>query len=106
MADLVPACAAGKIDGKIAVDLKKEEDNYGEADLPVAIIPRTKEIVLLQMDGNMSETEFETALNMAMDACMKIYELQKDALKRKYITDQEVDAEQVEKPNTSRGDNQ
>jgi exosome complex component RRP41 len=106
MADLVPACAAGKIDGKIAVDLKKEEDNYGEADLPVAIIPRTKEIVLLQMDGNMSETEFETALRMAMDACMKIYELQKDALKRKYITEQEVDAEQVEKRNTSRGDNQ
>ncbi|MGB9635635.1 MAG: exosome complex exonuclease Rrp41, partial [Thermoplasmata archaeon] len=94
MADLVPACAAGKIDGKIALDLRKEEDNYGEADLPVAIIPRTKEIVLLQMDGNMSVQEFETAMEMTINACMKIYELQKEALKRKYSTEQDADREQ------------
>lgn len=94
MADLIPSCAAGKIDGHIALDLKKEEDNYGEADMPVAIIPRTKEIVLLQMDGNMSQTEFETALNMATDACMKIYELQKEALKNKYRCEQEVEREE------------
>jgi exosome complex component RRP41 len=52
MKDLVPACAAGKVGGEIVVDLFDIEDNYGEADLPMAIVPRTGEISLLQMDGN------------------------------------------------------
>ena len=52
MRDIPVACAAGKIDGKVVLDLGKEEDNLGEADLPVAIAPRTGEILLLQMDGH------------------------------------------------------
>ena len=48
MKDMVVGCAAGKIDGKVVLDLNKEEDNFGQADLPMAIIPRTDEIVLLQ----------------------------------------------------------
>lgn len=84
MKDLISACAAGKIDGKIALDLYDVEDNFGEADLPVAMIPRRDEVVLLQMDGNFSEGEFKEAFNLAMDGCKKVYELQKEALKTKY----------------------
>ncbi len=84
MKDLISACAAGKIDGKIALDLYDIEDNFGEADLPVAMIPRRDEVVLLQMDGNFSEGEFKEAFNLAMDGCRKVYELQKEALKTKY----------------------
>ena len=54
MRDIVPACAAGKADDKVLLDLNKEEDNYGQADVPIAIVPSTDEIVLLQMDGNMT----------------------------------------------------
>ncbi|MEM3965013.1 MAG: exosome complex exonuclease Rrp41 [Thermoplasmata archaeon] len=85
MKDLIVGCAAGKIENTVVLDLNKEEDNYGQSDLPVAIIPRTKEIVLFQMDGDMTTEEIELGLNMAIDASLKIYELQKDALKRKYI---------------------
>lgn len=87
MRDLIPACAAGKISGEVVVDLCKEEDNDGEADLPISIVPRTNEILLLQMDGHLSMDEFDKAINMGIRACMQIYELQKDALKRKYTGD-------------------
>ena len=86
MRDIVPACAAGKADGKVLLDLNKEEDNYGEADVPIAIVPSTDEIVLLQMDGNMTREEFDKAISMAVGACHELYELQKDALKRRYST--------------------
>lgn len=84
MKDLIPAVAVGKVDGNVVVDLCKEEDNNGEADLPIAMIPRTGEIVLMQMDGHLTNDEFENALNLGIDACKKIYEMQKDALRKKY----------------------
>ncbi|MEM3851777.1 MAG: exosome complex exonuclease Rrp41 [Methanomassiliicoccales archaeon] len=84
MRDLVPACAAGKIAGTVVLDLMKEEDNYGEADLPLAYLPRTGEILLLQMDGHMTQEEFDRALELAKGGCMKIYSLQQDALRRRY----------------------
>lgn len=84
MRDLVPACAAGKVGGEIVLDLFDVEDNFGEADLPLAMIPRKNEITLLQMDGNLTQEEFEKALKLAMEGCIKVYELQKEALRRKY----------------------
>ncbi len=84
MKDLVVGCAAGKVDGKIVLDLNKEEDNYGEADLPLAIIPRTQEIVLMQMDGNMTREEVREAIEMAKKAALFISNLQKEALRAKY----------------------
>lgn len=84
MKSLVSACAAGKIDGKIAVDLFGIEDNFGEADLPIAFAPSRNEITLMQMDGNLSRKELETAMDMAIKACMEVHELQKEALRKKY----------------------
>jgi exosome complex component RRP41 len=37
------------------------------------------------MDGILTPEEFEKAMNMAMDGCKKIYEMQKEALKTKYM---------------------
>ena len=45
MKELVPACAAGKVEDKIVLDLCKEEDNYGQADLPLALLPRKMNLV-------------------------------------------------------------
>ena len=84
MRDIVPAIAAGKADGHVLLDLNKEEDNYGQADVPIAIVPSTDEIVLLQMDGNMTREEFDHAIELAVDACHQVYDIQKDALKRRY----------------------
>jgi len=84
MRDLVASCAAGKIEDTVVLDLGKEEDNFGQADIPVGYIPRTNEIVLLQMDGDLTADQFKTGLSMAIEACKKIYDIQRDALKRKY----------------------
>ncbi|NOZ77293.1 MAG: exosome complex exonuclease Rrp41 [Euryarchaeota archaeon] len=84
MKSLVPACAAGKVDGEIVLDLFDIEDNFGSADLPVAIIPKTGEVTLLQMDGNLKGDEFERAFKLAVEGCYQVYEKQKEALIEKY----------------------
>ncbi len=84
MKDLVSSVAVGKIDGEIVLDLNAVEDNYGEADMPVAMIARRNAITAIQMDGCMTRSEFEKGLKMAMNACQKIYELQRTALIERY----------------------
>lgn len=86
MKDLLVSCAFGKVDGRIVLDLFKEEDNLGEADVPIAVVPRTEEIVLLQMDGHLTVDELNEGLTMTMNACKKINELQREALKNRYAT--------------------
>ena len=85
MRDLVVACAAGKIDDTLVLDLFDTEDKVGCADVPVAFMPNLNAVTLLQMDGTLSTEEFEKAVNMAIEGCRKIYEIQKEALKTKYM---------------------
>lgn len=84
MKDMVVGCASGKVDGKVVLDLNKEEDNFGQADVPLAVIPRTDEIVLLQMDGSMSREELQEAVEMSKKAAIFISNLQKEALLSRY----------------------
>jgi len=84
MKDIPVACAAGKIDGQVVLDLGKEEDNFGQADLPIAIAPRTGEVLLLQMDGHLTNDEFNQALDLAIKGCKDVSEIQKKAIKQKY----------------------
>ena len=93
MRDLVVGCAAGKVDDTVVLDLYDAEDKLGAADVPVAYMPSLNAITLLQMDGNLSPDEFEKAMNMAIDGCKKIYEMQKEALKTKYMVVKEVGEE-------------
>ncbi|MHA1836157.1 MAG: exosome complex exonuclease Rrp41 [Candidatus Odinarchaeia archaeon] len=83
--DLVVACAAGKADGQIILDLNDVEDKYGEVDLPIAMMPRKNEITLLQMDGNLTVDEFKKALELGKKGISIIYEMQRKALKDRYM---------------------
>ena len=91
MKDLVPSVAVGKVNDQVVLDLQKEEDNFGQADLPLAMIPRTGEVLLMQMDGHMTRAEFERAIELGTAALQKIYTLQKDALTRRYVVEQTND---------------
>ncbi|MDP2218465.1 MAG: exosome complex exonuclease Rrp41 [Methanolobus sp.] len=86
MKSLVSACAVGKVDGQLVLDLNKAEDNYGQADLPVAMT-QDGEITLLQMDGNLTPEEFKRALEMCKEGCRQIMEMQKEALRNKFADD-------------------
>jgi exosome complex component RRP41 len=84
MRDIVVSCAAGKVNGQVVLDLSEIEDKEGEADMPMAIMPRTGEITLLQSDGHLTSEEFVKALDLAMNGCKKISEEQKKAILGRY----------------------
>lgn len=93
--ELIAACAAGKIDGQVVLDLSDIEDKKGDADLPVAFMPKSNAVGLLQMDGSMTDSELKQALDMSINACRTIYEMQKDALRRKYHVEREEETEEI-----------
>lgn len=89
MKSLITSLAIGKIDNELVVDLSGIEDKAGDADLPIAITWFNDEISLLQFDGKMDLEEMEKVLDISRKAASKIYEMQRDALKSKYLTIQE-----------------
>lgn len=87
MTDLVSAVSVGRVDDKVIVDLCYDEEAYPDgpvADVPIAMLPNSGKISLLQMDGEISNEQLVKALKMGEVACKKIYDVQKAALKNKY----------------------
>ncbi|HWQ50015.1 MAG TPA: exosome complex exonuclease Rrp41 [Methanosarcina sp.] len=96
MKGLVTSCAFGKVDGQIVLDLNKEEDNYGEADFPVAMT-QDGEITLLQMDGNLTPEEIRKGFELVKKGCKEILEIQQAVLRKKFETPvEEPEAEAAE----------
>ncbi len=86
MKDLVCSVSAGIVGGTPVVDVDYNEEAYehGSVDIPIAVMPRTGELTLLQMDGEAPKEQVQEAISMAKEACKKIYEVQRNALKEKY----------------------
>jgi exosome complex component RRP41 len=84
MRDLVCACAAGKVEDHVVLDVAGKEDTEGDLDLPVAFYPKKNEITLLQMDGLATKDEVKKIVSLAIEGAKKVYEVQKSALKSKY----------------------
>ncbi|HIH22674.1 TPA: exosome complex exonuclease Rrp41 [Candidatus Micrarchaeota archaeon] len=84
MRDVVSAIATGKVDGQMVVDLGKDEDNFGQSDMPIALSHRKKDILLLQMDGLLTKEEILKALDMAEKSCEKVHEVQVAAVRKIY----------------------
>jgi exosome complex component RRP41 len=84
MKDMPCAVAVCKIDGQVAVDPGKEEDNFGESDMPIAFSPRTGDILLYQMDGLLSREELAEGFSLAKEAANKIRKIQVDAIRKVY----------------------
>ncbi len=88
MKDMVSAISVGKVGDKILVDLDYFEEAIEDdevADIPVAVVPLTGEVTLLQMDGIINETQLGEAVDMSIEAARKINEIQKAAIKQKYV---------------------
>jgi exosome complex component RRP41 len=86
MKDLVAAVSVGKVNNTLLVDLDYEEEAFeGEvADIPVAMIPSTGEITLMQMDGKVDKETLLKAISMVRKPMLQIYEIQKNALKKRF----------------------
>ena len=84
MRDMVVGIASGKIEDTVVLDLDKAEDNYGQADLPMGILPNTGELAFLQMDGDLSIEEFNLATEYNFKAAAEIHEEMVRALKARF----------------------
>jgi exosome complex component RRP41 len=85
MRDLVSATGVGKAYGEIVLDLNKDEEDAPDAvDIPIAILPNSKEIVLLQMDGPLTRKEWDAVAKLGIEGCMQVYDVQKAALAKKF----------------------
>jgi len=84
MRDMVSACAAGKVENTIVLDVNNEEDQAGQADMPVALMPHLEKITLVQLDGMLTPDEYKKCLETAIIGCKQVYEIQRNALKAKY----------------------
>lgn len=87
MKDMPCAIAVGCVDGTIVADMNYDEEAYEDgpvADIPVAYLPASDKIALLQMDGELTREQLKASLELARKVCKKINEVQKNALKEKY----------------------
>ena len=87
MKDLVCAISVGKVNDRLLVDLDYSEESYPDgavADIPIALMPNSGQVTLLQLDGEVTKEELKKLLLVGKKVCMDIYEIQKNALKEKY----------------------
>ncbi len=90
MKDMIYAVSFGKIGDKLILDLNMLEDNYSDCDMPMAISPKSGDILLLQMDGNLTMEELKTGIQQVINAGKTISAAQQDALKRFYTEKQQA----------------
>jgi len=86
MRDLVSACAAGKAADTIILDVNNEEDQAGQADKPIGYMPNLGKITLLQLDGVLTADEYKKCIELGLEGCKQVYEIQKNALREKYFS--------------------
>jgi len=84
MRDLVASVASGKIENDYVIDLQGKEEEVTAADVPIAYMPRKKQITLLQMDGDMTPEDLKKSIELSIKGCEQIYDAQKEALKKRW----------------------
>ncbi|WP_449461579.1 exosome complex exonuclease Rrp41 [Tardisphaera miroshnichenkoae] len=84
MRDLVTAVAIGKVRDTLVVDINDLEDENGQADFPIAMMPNKGKITLLQMNGLLTQDEIKRSVEMAKRVIDSLYAVQVNALKKKY----------------------
>ncbi len=93
MKGMITSVAVAKVDGVLVLDPMKDEDNFGEADMPFAFLIRNgkiESIALLQMDGSLTKDEVKEALKLAKKGAMEIYKLQREAILKRYIEEERL----------------
>lgn len=84
MKDMVSSVSVGKLDKTLVVDLTKEEEDFeegeGPTDIPISMTSSGK-VTHMQLDGKIGVKQLQESVDLAKEACEKIYEIQKKALK-------------------------
>lgn len=84
MKSLVSSISAGKLDKTVVVDLDKDEEDFeegeGPTDIPISM-DESGNITHLQLDGGIDSSKLKEAIKLSRDACDKIAQVQRKALK-------------------------
>eukprot|EP01121_Diplochlamys_sp_Union-15-3_P013887 TRINITY_DN4374_c0_g1_i2.p1 TRINITY_DN4374_c0_g1~~TRINITY_DN4374_c0_g1_i2.p1 ORF type:complete len:198 (-),score=9.84 TRINITY_DN4374_c0_g1_i2:13-606(-) len=72
--DFVIACSVGCVDGIPLLDLNHVEESSGSPDIPVAILPKTNEIIMLQLGSRLPLDTLEAVLSLALEGCKNCYQ--------------------------------
>ena len=85
--DYVTACTAGYIHDRVLVDVNNQESSIASgSELTVAILPKSEEIVLLEMAQRFHVDYLETVMNAAMQGCKDIHEILDKVVRRHLVT--------------------
>ena len=85
MKDLVSSISMGYLDKQALVDIDSTEDcDLGATDIPMAYIPNTDKISLLQLDGEIDKDKLIEVLELGKKMCIEIDKVQRKALKDKF----------------------
>jgi len=75
MKDFVVACAASSCEGVVLCDPNYLEASAGGPLMPIALMPKTNKVVLMQMDETLDLDKFQEVLDCATKGCHKMYEV-------------------------------
>jgi len=75
MKEYVVACTAVSIDGTAVLDCNQQEANAQGAELMVAVLPKSGQIISTQMSSRIHVDHFEALLNLAQTGCDTLYGL-------------------------------
>ncbi len=84
MKSLVSSVSIGKLDKTLVVDVSKAEEDWeegeGATDMPMTFT-HNGELTHIQLDGKIKREQLKEAIELARKSTMKVYEVQKKALK-------------------------
>ncbi|KNE63724.1 hypothetical protein AMAG_08811 [Allomyces macrogynus ATCC 38327] len=86
MRDYVVACTVGNVDGTPLLDLNHIEVSQGTPEITLAMLPRSGNVVLIQLESRLHMDKLEKTLQLAKDGCAQIHELL-DEVVRKELRD-------------------
>lgn len=85
MRDVVAGITVGKAGGKLMIDVSKAEEDAPDAvDLAISFLPRTQEVSLLQMDGQLTVEEWKKLQAVALDGMKQVSAVQQKALRDRF----------------------
>jgi exosome complex component RRP41 len=87
---MVPAISVGRVGDKLVIDLDGDEEHFSDnesADIPVAMLPLTGEVSLLQMDGRITQAQLEEGFDLVKEPLNRIRKVMIQAVKDKYAED-------------------
>ena len=75
MKDYITACSASIVNETPIVDINNFEESAGNLEILIAVLPRSSQIVFMEMNGKLHEDHLEKVIDTAMVGCSDVYDI-------------------------------